>query len=127
MLPRRGLRPATEYALTMPLVEPAVVAVIATSARVDIVSVCVAVSERIAITAVCSIVKPWRCVDGRYTHGPFVRATGATALGGAGLVSTWFGTVPLRHAASSAQAAAAIVNELRNIVGIVKGEDSLGL
>src|ERR1019366_7615704 len=87
----------------------------------EMVSVCVDVSMRIAIKARWSTTKPCGWVDGRYDHGPFVRATGVGALAATGLVRTWFGTVPPRHAANSAQLGRAAMTRLRNAVCIVEG------
>ena len=56
-----------------------------------------------------------------------MRTMGAGTLAGAGLDRTWFGIVPLRHAASNEPLATAARTAVRNVVRIVKGEDSLGL
>src|ERR1035437_7568645 len=95
-------------------------AVHATPAGGEAVSVCVAVSRRIVTRARWATTKPCRCVDGRYDQGPFECAAGAGTFATAGLVKTGFGTVPPRHAASSAQPGRAVTKRLRNAVRMVE-------
>lgn len=76
---------------------------------------------RIATRARRSTTNACRCADDRYNQGPEVRAAGAGALTATGLVRTWFGTEPPRHATSSAQAGRAARRSLRNADCIVEG------